>query len=411
GTLRARMGAAAVAAGRAIGYQNAGTVEFVVDTGGKFYFLEVNTRLQVEHPVTEEITGLDLVRLQILIAQGARLPLQQEDLAIRGHAIECRIYAEDPHNDFLPSTGTLVHWETPELAGVRYESGVETGSEVTIYYDPMLAKVIAHARTRVEAAQRLARALGAMRTHGVRTNVALLIEVLRHPAFIAGQLDTHFIGTHVTLDARRSPAEHEADRLHALATALWLQARRRAHAPVLQGLPSGWRNNPTQMQQVAFALGQATISVSYRVARDCIEVAIDGATDTAVVLSWDEGHIALAVGRIARTYRLITRQDTHYVHSTLGTSDLHEVPRFPPPAREEIHGGCRAPMPGKILAIRVDAGQAVHKGETLVILEAMQMEHEVTAPHDGVVREVLVQMEQQVDADAVLVILEEAKDD
>src|SRR5262249_42623529 len=156
--------------GRAIGYQNAGTVEFILDAAGNFYFLEVNTRLQVEHPVTEEITGLDLVRLQILIAQGAELPLHQEDLQIRGHAIECRLYAEDPTNNFLPSTGRIVCWEPAPAAGIRYESGVETGAEVTIHYDPMVAKIIAHAPTRQEAAQRLCTALAQTRIHGVRTN-------------------------------------------------------------------------------------------------------------------------------------------------------------------------------------------------------------------------------------------------
>ena len=198
--LRARITAAALAAGRAIGYHNAGTVDFIVDQHRQFFFLEVNTRLQVEHPVTEEITGLDLVRLQILVAQGAPLPLRQETLAIRCHAIECRIYAEDPYADFLPSTGTIVHWEQPEIPGIRYETGVETGSPVTIHYDPMLAKVIAHASTRAEAARRLAKALGAMRVHGVHTNLPLLIEVLRHPRFLAGDTDTHFIADHVALD-------------------------------------------------------------------------------------------------------------------------------------------------------------------------------------------------------------------
>ena len=406
--LRARMGAAAVAAGRAIGYQNAGTVEFVVDPEGKFYFLEVNTRLQVEHPVTEEITGLDLVRLQILIAQGAPLPLRQEDLTIRGHAIECRIYAEDPHNDFLPSTGTLVCWQEAPTAGLRYESGVETGSEVTIHYDPMLAKVIASAPTRVEAAQRLARALGEMRVHGVRTNLPLLMQVLRHPAFLAGALDTHFIGTHIVLDGRRTPAEEHADRVHAIAVALWQQEQRRAHAPVLPGLPSGWRNSPSQMQQVSFTSGEATMQVSYRVhSRDRIEVTVDGTSHEAAVLSWDSAHIAIVLDGIRRTCHITTQYDVHHMHSVLGTSELHEVPRFPPPAREEVRGGCRAPMPGKILAVRAEAGQAVRKGETLVILEAMKMEHEVVAPHNGVVRELRVEVGQQVDAGEVLVVLDE----
>jgi acyl-CoA carboxylase subunit alpha len=410
--LRARMGAAAVAAGRAIDYQNAGTVEFVVDAQGQFYFLEVNARLQVEHPVTEEITGLDLVRLQILIAQGAPLPLRQADLAMSGHAIECRVYAEDPHNDFLPSTGTLVCWETPERRGVRYESGVETGSEVTIHYDPMLAKVIAHGPTRTEAAQRLAQALSDMRVHGVRTNVPLLIQVLRHPAFVAGQLDTHFLGTHVALGGPRTPAEEEADRVHAIALAVWQQEQRRAHTAVLHGLPSGWRNSPSQMQQVSFVAGEAVVQVCYRVHdRHRIELAVHGNLHEATVDGWNDAHIDLVLDGIRRTYHITSRQDAHYVHSGLGTSELHEVPRFPSPEREEVRGGCCAPMPGKILAVRVEAGQAVRQGETLVILEAMKMEHEVVAPHDGTVQQVCVEAGQQVEADAVLVILEEVTDE
>src|SRR6185436_9883128 len=232
---RARMCAAAVAAGRAIGYQNAGTVEVVLDGTGAFYFLEVNTRLQVEHPVTEEVTGLDLVRLQILIAEGERLPFAQEDVTLRGHAIEARVYAEDPRTDFLPSTGTLVAWDEGRGPGIRWESGVETGSAVTIHYDPMLAKVIAHAATREEAVARLAQALAATRAHGVRTNIPVLLDVLRHSEFVAGRFDTHFIGTHVIPSRAPTEAEAEADRVHAVAAALWAQERRRAGAPVLRG--------------------------------------------------------------------------------------------------------------------------------------------------------------------------------
>lgn len=406
--LRAQMGAAAVGIGRALSYQNAGTVEFVVDAEGHFYFLEVNTRLQVEHPVTEEITGLDLVRLQILIAQGAPLPLRQEDLRMRGHAIEARIYAEDPFRGFLPSTGTLVCWEPSRTAGIRYETGVETGSEVTIYYDPMLAKVIAHAPTRTEAARRLAKALSEMRIHGVHTNVPLLLQVLRHKEFLAGRLDTHFIGTHLALDAQRTPQQEEADRVHAVAVALWQQEQRRAQAPVLHGIPSGWRNNRNQMQEVSFTSVEKTIHVQYRVdSLDCIETRVDGVAHRASVLGWSAAEIALMLDDVRRTYAQLTRHGVHYVHSPLGTSELREVPRFPPPMREEVHGGCHAPMPGKILAVRVAAGQKVAKGETLVILEAMKMEHEVTAPHDGVVREVCIEVGQQVDAGAVLVALDE----
>jgi propionyl-CoA carboxylase alpha chain len=408
--LRARMGKAAVAVASTIGYHNAGTVEFIVDAEGAFYFLEVNTRLQVEHPVTEEITGLDLVRLQILIAQGAPLPLRQEDLCIDGHAIECRVYAEDPANDFLPSTGTLACWEEAPAAGVRYETGVETGAEVTIHYDPMLAKVIAHAPSRGEAARRLGRALGAMRVHGVRTNIPLLREVLQHPEFLAGNLSTHFIAEHLTLDRAPSPAQVAADRIHAVAVALWLQEQRRAQAPVLRSLPSGWRNNPSQMQTIAFTSGDGTCEVRYRLhSPGAIDVQIGGAAHRASLLLCDAEQIAFTLDDVRRTCRVRSRGDVHYVHSALGSSELHEVPRFPPPARVEVRGGCHAPMPGKILAVRVAAGQRVQAGEPLVILEAMKMEHEVAAPHDGVVREVLVEAGQQVDAGAVLVALDDVQ--
>jgi acetyl-CoA carboxylase biotin carboxylase subunit len=404
---RRRMCAAAVTAGRAIGYTNAGTVEFVLDAHGDFWFLEVNTRLQVEHPVTEEVTGLDLVRLQLLVAQGERLPLRQEDVALRGHAIEARIYAEDPRTDFLPSTGTLVAWDEAHGPGIRWESGVRAGSAVTIHYDPMLAKVIAHAPTRREAVARLARALADTRVHGVRTNVPLLLEVLAHPEFVAGRFDTHFLGTHVHPRREPTAAEREADRAHAVAAALWLQARRRAEAPVLRGLPSGWRNSWSQPQTVAFRAGDATIAVAYRVrAGGRVDAEVDGATREASVAAADGEGIALVLDGVRRAYRVVGRDDVLWVHSALGSTELHEVPRFPPPASAEDHGGCRAPMPGRVLAVRCAAGDRVAKGQVLVVLEAMKMEHEVRAPEDGVVHGIPVEAGQQVDAGAILVVLE-----
>src|SRR5581483_1484573 len=374
---------------------------------GDFYFLEVNTRLQVEHPVTEEVTGLDLVRLQILVAQGEPLPLRQEDIVLRGHAIEARVYAEDPRTDFLPSTGTLVVWEEGRGPGIRWESGVETGSEVSIHYDPMLAKVIAHAPTRAEALARLARALATTRAHGVRTNVPVLLDVLRHPEFAAGRFDTHFVGTHVVPNREPTAAEREADRVHAVAAALWLQERRRAAAPVLRGLPSGWRNNPSQPQEVFFRSAEATIAVAYRVRAPArIEVTVDGAPHEVSVLDWGADHIAILLDGVRRACRIATRDDLRWVQSALGTSELHEVPRFPPPASEEEHGGCRAPMPGRVLAVHCAPGDRVIKGQILALLEAMKMEHEVRAPEDGVVREVPVEPGQQVNAGDVLVVVD-----
>jgi len=404
--LRVRMGAAAVAAGRAIQYQNAGTVEFILDRDGRFYFLEMNTRLQVEHPVTEEITGLDLVRLQIEIAEGAPLPFRQEDLAFSGHAIECRIYAEDPANDFLPSTGTIACWEEAAIPGVRYESGVATGAEVTIHYDPMLAKVIARASSRAEAARRLAWALRRTRVHGVQTNVPFLIRVLEHPEFLAGNLSTHFIADHLGGSGERAEADVAVGRVHALAAALWLQAHRRAQAPVLATIPSGWRNNPSQMQDVRFTAGTDTVEVEYRVrGRGAVDARVDGVEHQALIHAADADGIALEVDGVHRRYRLVSRDPVHYVSSALGSSTFHEVPRFPLAEREDVHGGCRAPMPGRILAVRVQPGATVEKGAVLVVLEAMKMEHEVTAAEAGTVQDVLVTQGQQVEAGDVLVVV------
>jgi acetyl-CoA carboxylase biotin carboxylase subunit len=406
--LRERLGAAAVAAARAIGYRNAGTVEFVLDASGRFYFLEVNTRLQVEHPVTEEVTGLDLVRLQLAIAQGEPLPFTQDDLALRGHAIECRLYAEDARADFLPSTGTIACWEPAAGPGIRWESGIATGAAVTIHYDPMLAKAIAHAPTRTEAARRLARALRATRLHGVRTNLPLLIEILEHPEFLAGRLDTHFIATHLRLDRPPTPAEDAADRAHAVAAALWRQARRRAEAPVLRGLPSGWRNNPSAMQEVVFRRGTDAIRVAYRVGTGgAVAVRVDDAEHRATLHEADAERLDLTLDDVRRRYAVVARDDVVFVQSVLGSSELVEAPRFPVPGPAETPGSCRAPMPGRILHVRVAPGQAVRRGEPLVVLEAMKMEHEVVAPRDGTVQAVPVEAGQQVEAGTVLAVLVE----
>src|SRR3990172_2698952 len=258
---RRRLGEAAVAAAEAIGYDNAGTVEFLLDDKRNFYFLEMNTRLQVEHPVTEEITGLDLVREQIRVAEGDELSFRQEDLSITGHAIEARLYAEDPANDFLPTTGRIAAWRTDPAWPARIESGVAAGSEVSVHFDPMLAKVIVHAPTRTEAALRLAQSLERLQAHGVVTNRDFLVNVLRHEAFIAGDTRTDFIERHQPARERQMPPG-EVGRA-ALAVALSTQQLHRAAACVLATIPSGWRNNPSIMQQVRYTYRGAEVTVGY----------------------------------------------------------------------------------------------------------------------------------------------------
>jgi acetyl/propionyl-CoA carboxylase alpha subunit len=272
----------------------------------------------------------------------------------------------------------------------------------------MLAKVIAHAPARAEAAHLLAKALAGMRVHGVRTNLRLLIGVLRHPEFLAGNLGTHFIATHLPPTRGRTPADDTVDGVHAVAVTLWQQEQRRRHAPVLRSIPSGWRNNPSQMQVHAFSSGEAAIRVEYSMRTGGhADVVVGGTRREVGILGCDDSSITMVLDDVRRTYRIVCQGDVAHVHSALGASELHAVPRFPPPVREEVRGGCHSPMPGRILSVRVNPGQAVQKGDLLVIVEAMKMEHEVVAPYEGTVQSVSVEEGQQVDAGAVLVTLEE----
>jgi acetyl/propionyl-CoA carboxylase alpha subunit len=404
--LRERMGAAAVAAAKAIGYTGAGTVEFLLAPDGGFHFLEVNTRLQVEHPVTEMVTGLDLVRLQLLVAQGAPLPDEVVDARITGHAIEARLYAEDVPAGFLPMSGTLHRFQIPEPAGVRVDGGVEDGSVVSVHYDPMLAKVIAWAPTRLEAAQRLAAALAAAEVHGVTTNRDLLVRILREPEFLAGRTDTGYLERHDPAILGAPPTDAATLRLHALAAALAARAARRAAAPVLRSLPAGWRNNPSALQEVAFDCGEQRISVGYGTG-DPLIATVDGEPLAAVrVHEVSAECVDLEVDGVRRRVRVHAAGGAIHVDSPLGSTLLHEVERLPEPGSAAQTGSLRAPMPGSVVRVLVEAGDAVSQGQPLVILEAMKMEHTVQAPHPGTVTEVCVAVGDQVDTGAVLAVVE-----
>ncbi len=406
--LRARMGEAAVAAGRAIGYVGAGTVEFIVDQAGEFYFLEVNTRLQVEHPVTEEVTGLDLVRWQILVADGEPLPLGQADVVFRGHAIEARLYAEDPGNDFLPATGTVALWEPAVLPGVRYDAGVEPGSVVGVHYDPLLAKIVAHAPTRSDAIGRLRRALATLGVGPLTTNRAFLIAVLDHPAFAEGALHTHFIEQHLPPDARATTRDPAHDRVHAIAAALYEHAlRRAADGPLPPSIPSGWRNNRWRAQDQAYVIAGERIEVRYVAEPDDAFTIENGDAPTkCVVHAVDADAITIEMDGIRRRFRVIANDGTLVLHGPLGTATMTSVPRFPPAEREDLAGGCLAPMTGIIREVRVKEGDQVEKGTVLLVLEAMKMEHQMIARADGVVKHVRVEVGQMVDPDEVLVVVE-----
>ncbi|MGH9016804.1 MAG: acetyl/propionyl/methylcrotonyl-CoA carboxylase subunit alpha [Acidimicrobiales bacterium] len=406
--LRGAMCEAAVTAARTIGYVGAGTVEFLLLPDGSFAFLEVNTRLQVEHPVTEAVTGLDLVRLQLLVAEGHPLPPEALDPPCHGHAIEVRLYAEDPTRSWQPSAGHLHRFRIPATPGVRLDSGVEDGSEVSPYYDPMLAKVIAHGPSRLDAARTLAGALDRAEIHGVTTNRDLLVRLLRHEEFRRGAIDTGFLTRHDPAVLGAPKATPEAERIHALAAALAAQAERRRLAPVLAGLPSGWRNVGSQMQSCAFDGREGPIQVGYRFDRRgrCVEVALDGtARPDIAVENIDPGAVTLAVAGLVARYRIHTVGTDTFVDGPDGSSALTEIPRFVAPGSQLVVGSLVAPLPGTVVKVGVAPGDRVAGGAVLLAIEAMKMEHEVKVAAGGTVAEVHVSVGEQVDAGRLLVVV------
>ena len=430
---RKELCAAAMAAGQAIGYTGAGTVEFVLDRGG-FYFLEVNTRLQVEHPVTELITGLDLVGLQLRIAAGEPIPDEVKAAEITGHAIEARLYAEDVAAGYLPVSGTIGALDIPAADGVRVDAGYATGSQVSIYYDSMLAKVIVHGPSRDAARRALAATLDQAVIHGVATNRDLLVAILRHEDFAAGRIDTGFLIRHPPAELLAAP---DPPALHLLAAALAGQARRRDSAPVLPTFPSGWRNNPSALQHATF--GEHV--VGYRITGNTVYAEIDGTalppviahsiTPTEVELETtepaagpesptvldsrrpDEGNPAqwAAAGpdrpAIRRTFAVHQAGDVSYVDSALGHSALAEQPRFAEPGLAAAAGALVAPMPGTVVRIEAVTGEHVSAGQVVVAIEAMKMEHAITAPAAGQLTEVRVAVGDQIDAATVVAIMDE----
>jgi acetyl/propionyl-CoA carboxylase alpha subunit len=407
--LREALGRAAVAAARAVGYVGAGTVEFLLAPDRSFYFLEMNTRLQVEHPVTECVTGLDLVRLQILVAQGERLPSEARQPGLRGHAIEARLYAEDPSNGFLPATGTVERFRVEPQPGLRVDAGIADGSLVSRHYDPLLAKLVVHAPTRAEAAARLAAAIERMRLHGVVSNRDLLAGVLRHPEFLAGRTDTAFLDRHAVAELAAGTTA-EAEGLHALAAALAGAAARRAEAPELAFAPSGWRNNPSQPQHASFEGQHGRIELSYRFQRSRLEATIGPQPiDLSLVEAQAEG-VVLEVGGVRRRFEVRRVASTWYVDSPLGHSTLRERERFAEAAGgEQAAGELLAPMPGVVVRLPARAGDSVESGAVVAVLEAMKMEHRVLAPRAGRLAELRVAEGQTVEAGAVLAVIEELR--
>jgi propionyl-CoA carboxylase alpha chain len=407
--LRAALTAAAVTAGQAVGYTGAGTVEFVLDHDGSFFFLEMNTRLQVEHPVTEEVTGLDLVELQLRIAAGEPLPPEAREATITGHAIEVRLYAEDVPAGFLPVTGTLHRFAIPSGIGLRVEEGFRDGSVVSPHYDAMLAKVIARGRTRADAARRLARALRDAQIHGVATNRDLLAGILREPDFLAGATDTGYLTRHqpAALTRAGTGSEAGAGPRHALAAALARQAVNRAEAPVLGSLPSGWRNVFSAPQRVSFTAATQQYDVAYRVVGRTVQAFVnDAPLGPAQVYAVGPDRVDLEIGGTRRVYRVHRVGPDTYVDASDGSTALAEVPRFTDPGKQAPAGSLLAPMPGLVRRVLVEAGTVVVAGQPLLVLEAMKMEQTVAAPAAGLVAELRAKAGEQVAVGQVLAVVE-----
>jgi len=411
--MRAKLFDAARLAAGAIDYTGAGTVEFLADDDGEFYFLEMNTRLQVEHPVTEETTGLDLVELQLAVADGGRL--DAEPPASKGYSIEARLYAEDPAQGWQPQAGLVHTIDLPSVraefgslaqrTGIRLDSGIVAGSAVSIYYDPMLAKIISYAPTRRQSALVLADALARTRLHGLRTNRELLVNVLRHPAFLDGATDTAFFDTHGLAELSAPLADDATVRLSAIAAALADAAHNRSTAEVFASIPSGWRNLTSGFQVKSYADdADNEHRVEYRFTRNRLVLAGDepvgliSALQDKVVLSDGAGvSCSFAVARYG--------QDI-YVDSARGPVHLIALPRYPEPGSAVDRGSLVAPMPGNVIRLGAAVGDTVAAGQPLIWLEAMKMEHTITAPTDGVLCQLDVTTGQQVEVGAVLARVE-----
>jgi 3-methylcrotonyl-CoA carboxylase alpha subunit len=386
---RAAMGTAAVEAARAVGYVGAGTVEFIAE-GDDFFFMEMNTRLQVEHPVTEAITGEDLVEWQIRVARGEALPCRQEDLVVMGHAVEARLYAEDADRDFLPQTGRLDHLAFP--TSLRIDAGVATGDVVSHHYDPMIAKLIAHGTTREEALERLADALAATEVMGLVTNRGFLERILRHPEFGEARHDTGFIARNA--DDLFAPAIAD-DRLAVLA-ALAVLEREKAdatHSPADPHSPWGtagaWCMNLPARSEVSFRDGAETRTLAFdRRAGRTVHLGADGEIEVTATLHAD-GRLDARLGGTRLTARAVFVADRVAVYTGRDQASFTLVdPRAGDDAHHHHADRLVAPMPGSVVQVLVEAGATVAKGDPLVVVEAMKMEHVIRAPHDGVVERV-----------------------
>jgi len=402
---RAKMGEAAVRAAKSLNYDNAGTVEFILTDTGEFFFLEVNTRLQVEHPVTEEVTGLDLVEMQIASAEGRPLTHNQEAVKGNGYAIEVRLYAEDADRDFVPATGTILEWSVPEVDGLRVETGVETGSEISIHFDPMIAKLITHGSDRADAQRKMLYTLRNLRCLGLTTNQDFLIRLLENAEFQAGDYDTHFL--------KRAKLElpvpnSETVQLMSIAVTAHQWHGREMQRTTLQHLPSGWRNSFYQGQMETYLNGEDELTVSYRNEKCTLHFSVSGSDRSVRVLSCTSSTIRLDVDGVQQEFHLAQSGNDFFLRNAqLGSLKLTLKDRFPIKEPEKVAGGYASPMPGQVVKVLVKKGDTVTNGQGLIVLSSMKMENTICAEEDGTVEDVYVKDTQFVEAGMLLLKIKE----
>ena len=401
--MREKMGQAAIKLASKLKYESAGTVEFLVDEKTKeFWFLEVNTRLQVEHPVTEEVTGIDLVKEQLRIASGEELGYEQKDIDFYGSSIEVRLYAEDPGNDFLPVTGKMIAFEPTDDPLVRWDVGIESGSNITANFDPMLAKIISFGETRTEAANKLALAIENSHFGGMQTNRDYLVSILRSKEYLNGDTTTDFV-ERVNLKSEIDLTKEEIVRF-AKVGAMWVQGKNRDEAMVLKNLQSGWNNGRLPYQEIKLKLNEEELKIKYKPLRDGSFISEDN--ENIRIFNWSHDFIDVEISNVRYRSKISLEDDLLLVHTNKGDLLFNILPKFNIAQEEVIKGGLVAPMPGKVVEIKVKKGSNIKKGDTLVILEAMKMEHKVLAPDNGKVKEVLIKENEQVENGATLVVLD-----
>ena len=406
--LRQEMGEAAVKAAKALKYDNAGTVEFIFDdTSNEFFFLEVNTRLQVEHPVTEEVTGIDLVELQIEVAEGKPLPLTQDEVKGEGYAIEARLYAEDPTNDFLPATGVVKLWDVPSVDGLRIETAIKSGSQISIHYDPMIAKIIIWDKNRSTAHRKMAYTLKHLKCLGLTTNQDFLLHLFEQPAIQKGDYDTHYIKNHFDVDAFNQQSTQQVE-LAAIASTLLNWYERNEQRSLLRSMPSGWRSNRYAPQEVTYLLGEEELKVQYISQADQhFDFQIGDNKQSVYLNTVTAPQLSFRVDGVQYQAAISQKGNQYFIHlPETGNITLTKKDRFPSKISDKVEGGYEAPMPSQIIQVLVEAGQEVKVEDPLMIISSMKMENTITAEKDGKVTEVYATEGQNVEAGFLLLKVE-----